>query len=467
VLDSHTRLVGPSLEDLVSTDALMAIFRSQFAHSKGRGVDRVGATSFGERVAAECAIVERKAKSGNYQFSPFLERLVMKGRGKIPRVLSVPSIRDRLLLNQLKEYLHTHIPSSVLRTLPNDYIRRIVATLNGVATDDLSFIRVDIKAFYDCIPHLPLLNILGAQLSDGRIIELVRRAITTPTVSKQHHRPHGGTRRNRIGIPQGLSISNALANIYLTEVDTRMTTESLLYLRYVDDILMIVPSGSVTESLARLTELLTKLGLTVNDEKSHLGSLASSFQYLGYRIQWPIIGVREPSVETYLHAVAAMITRYRYTVRENRMASYLTTETRKAAFIDELNEKITGAISDLRQYGWLFYFSEINDQQLLHAMDRSIADMVGQIEDFGPSRPNELKRLARTFYEVRYSSDRGYIHNYNVLSSASQRLAFLIRRGKVSQDNADRMTEEEVNALFTAYRQERLARLERDIGQIS
>lgn len=454
-------------EDLTSVATLGAAFAEKFAGSSGRGIDRIDPGTFKINLAAECALLERKARGKTFRFSPFMERLVIKGREQFPRVLSVPTVRDRLLLHQLKEYLHQHIPDSVRRSLPNEYLRLLKNKLDGVATDKLSFIRADIKAFYDCIPHQALLDAIRPRLPDARVSELIRRAVTTPTVSKRYHRPKGGSPRNMRGVPQGLAISNALANVYLREIDAQMQACSLLYLRYVDDVLMIVPSVAVEASLAALELALDGKGLSLNQTKTYNGTLSEGFEYLGYRILWPTIGVRKTTVEAYLQSVAAMVTRYRYRVRDNKFPNYLSPNARRLAFLEELNERITGAVSGTRRYGWLFYFSEINDTRLLYGMDKMIAALLSQVDEFRASPPPELKRLVRASYEVRYSPDRGYIHNYNTLSGVLDRSAFLVRRGRLGSEDAARMTEDEINQVFDAYRREQLARLERDVGHIS
>lgn len=455
-----------SWDDLTEARALATVFEAKFGVSTSNGRDRITASAFSLRLQAECAVIERKARADSYQFSPYLERLVTKGRGKEPRVLSVPGIRDRIVLHQLKDYLHARMPSAVRRTLPNEYIRTINAELLSHATDSLSFVRADIKAFYDCIPHSSLLAVLKAQSLDERVTELTRRAICTPTHAKNRRRTRAGAARNRIGVPQGLAVSNALANLYLHDLDVEFQQSSVIYARYVDDILIVVPTVNEAQTLSLLREALVARGLTLNEDKSYVGPVSSSFEFLGYKFAWPVIGVRRATVERFLHAVAAMITRFRSRSRQGKFPKYLTKETRLAAFVDELNEKITGAISENRRYGWLFYFSEINDQHLLYSLDHELQRIVLQIEELQGKLPAELKRLVRAFHEVRFSPERGYIHNYNTLSSIVDRLSFLVRRGRVDPEQSERMTEAEINEMFETYRQEQLSKFERDVGTI-
>ncbi|MEC4818039.1 MAG: RNA-directed DNA polymerase, partial [Scytonema sp. PMC 1069.18] len=68
--------------------------------------------------------------------------------------------------------------------------------------------------------------------------------------------------------------------------------------------------------------------------------------------------------------------------REKRKSKY-TVESLKEIFITNLNEKITGAISEERKYGWIFYFNAINDVSLLYKIDNIIAGFFKRLEDFG------------------------------------------------------------------------------------
>ena len=78
-------------------------------------------------------------------------------------------------------------------------------------------------------------------------------------------------------------------------------------------------------------------------------------------------------------------------------------------FIEELNEKITGAKSKSKNYGWLFYFVEMDDKSLLFKLDNVIERMIIDSKVF-KSRPNNLKKLVRSFFEIKYNNG-GNLHS--------------------------------------------------------
>ena len=73
---------------LFSTTSLQTLFNAQFAHSIGKGTDRLNGFQFAIRAPAELAIASAKCKAGSYRFAPYLEVLKTKGRNKAPCVLN-------------------------------------------------------------------------------------------------------------------------------------------------------------------------------------------------------------------------------------------------------------------------------------------------------------------------------------------------------------------------------------------
>lgn len=110
------------------------------------------------------------------------------------------------------------------------------------------------------------------------------------------------------GIPQGVSLSPLLSNMYMYSLDLAMHTwvRSLggSYWRYCDDILIVVPRGKRTPILGRLDKELKSLGLKRSKTKTH--DLTSSqlesqkqLQYLGFIFNGNEALVRPSSIHRY------------------------------------------------------------------------------------------------------------------------------------------------------------------------
>jgi retron-type reverse transcriptase len=92
---------------------------------KTRGIDGTTVDKFLENKQDNLDLIKQKCLKGTYKFSPYLQKLQMKGKGKAPRVISIATIRDRVVLHVIKNLLQQAFPESVNRKLPNNYVKSI------------------------------------------------------------------------------------------------------------------------------------------------------------------------------------------------------------------------------------------------------------------------------------------------------------------------------------------------------
>jgi RNA-directed DNA polymerase len=451
--------------DNFSDNVLLEVFETSVKASGGRGVDRIGVEVFEERKLDHLAVASRKIQAGTYRFSPYYEKLVLKGRGKTPRILSRPTVRDKVVLSAMKRSLHQALGAEAKQALPNAFVRRLKRFLWSELDEDAVLFRLDISQFYDCVIHGQLLDLLSSRGCDGQLVQMVRRAIRTPTVSDGHAR-RLRSKRNLVGVPQGLAISNLLANVYLTDFDRIVADESLLYMRYVDDMLVVVQADNVDSVRSLIDDKLDELGLALNQEKSRILGMLDYFEYLGYSFQAENVGVRKSSQARFIASLAAMFAQFKHRARNPQRPTWLSDDLTRQALVEDVNERITGAISGNRRYGWLFYYSEINDFTMLHQIDATIAGFFQSCPGWG-FEPADLKKLSRAYFEIRSDLTGGYIHDYNSYVTPVAKLNFLSRRALIDPQRVDEVTVEEIESLFARERAYRLGRLELDVGTIS
>lgn len=458
------------LQVFFSKSALKDAFDIKFLESSTKGLDRLNGFQFNQRLDNQLSIIHRKSLSGTYKFTPYAEVLQLKGRGKKPRVIGIPTIRDRLVLHQLKEILAHTFPECVPKTRANTLIHRISREIKKIEEEGntaYTFIfGCDIQGFYDEIDRDLLLQALQKRIKSRKVLNLIKSAITSPIVPRNYRRDKTDDYLTPKGVPQGLAISNILAAIYLAEFDTKMRTTSAHYYRYVDDILIFGDDANVREAQKNAEDSLDSLDLKIHpigSGKSHTGLLTNPFGYLGYWFSVPKITVRPTTVERFLQSIVGKFSDFThnkgYRLERHK---YLTEERLKEIFLSELNERITGAISENRRFGWISYFSEITDLELLKKLDRIIGGFFDRLNDFGRSPPLDLKKLTRAYYEMRYSPTRGYIHNYDNFDDRAKKMQFLMDRGRLDPNSA--YTDQEINDIFESYRNKNLADLEPDDG---
>src|SRR5690242_11785299 len=121
-MDETENELNKQFAELFSPASLLEKFNEKFQHSLSKGTDRLNGPQYLQRAAADLKTASAKCVAGTYQFSPYLENLRLKGRGKIPRVIGIPTIRDRILLNQLNIVLARAFPECVPTNIASTYV---------------------------------------------------------------------------------------------------------------------------------------------------------------------------------------------------------------------------------------------------------------------------------------------------------------------------------------------------------
>jgi RNA-directed DNA polymerase len=452
---------------LMSKESLIDTFNSLLSKSQSRGIDRLNGFQFSNRALEHLEIASRKCLDGSYRFSPYLEHLKLKGRGKEPRVVGIPCIRDRVVLNQLNKYLSLVFPECVPRNIANSYIREISADLINQPLETTYICGNDIQKFYDSIKKDRLEKILSKRIRTHEALALIRHALNTPTVPKNTQRNSYSNYKQKFGVPQGLAISNILSAIYLHDVDMAMGKFPVKYYRYVDDVLMYGNKDELHKAQLSLSSRLKRRGLKLHthNSKSHFGPLTKTFEYLGYKFKCPQITVRSTSVERLLQSLAAKFSDYTHNKSKRvEKFKYLDEEKLAEIFILELNERITGAISENKRYGWIAYFSQITDLKLLYHLDAMVESLFFRLPDFNRHPPSSLKKFSRAYFEMKFNPMGNYIRNYDKISTISEKIEFLVERGRIGPN--EKLTNFQIEERYEKYRNRVLSQMLADEGMI-
>ena len=376
-----------------SEENLKRIFVEHVIYSGATGIDNLDQYAFRRQLDEQIAILSRKMLAGSYQFTKYKLKLVSKGKAKAPREISIPTVRDRIAMRAMCNFL-TEVYSGVVKfNLPQKIIKRVkVDVSSGNYT---GVIKLDVSNFYPSIKHNELRKRLGKRIRSEDIKNVLFSALVSPTVSvsKTTDIP------SDIGVPQGLAISNILAAIYLLNVDKYFEElPNIKYYRYVDDVVIFCDFDDAEAISTDVVKRFAKIGLKMYDpikrpDKSTIERLEHSFDYLGYQFEGEKISARVGSVEKLKHSLVSIFTSYKHSKQKSEQF-----------LLWRLNLRITGCIFDKQAKGWLFFFSEINDDSLLHALDHYISKLVKRFEV-----NIKTKKFVRTFKEL---SHRKYETNY-------------------------------------------------------
>ena len=146
--------------------------------------------------------------------------------------------------------------------------------------------------FFGSIPHSDLLKSVARRVVDRRVLHLIKMWLESPVEETDDRGRKTRTtvaRDNRRGIPQGSPISPLLANLYMRRFVLgwkMLGLEQSLGSRivtYADDLVILCRKGKAEEALRRLREIMGKLKLTVNEEKTRVCKVPEGeFDFLGY-----------------------------------------------------------------------------------------------------------------------------------------------------------------------------------------
>jgi len=457
------------LKELLALDNIAKTYKEKIAVKDFRGIDHIGRYQFERNKDKHFEIINRKCLNGTYKYSPFVEKLQLRGRNREPRVISIPTMRDRVVLSLLKDYLHKLFPDCVNRKLPNTYIKEI-KDYYGSAPPDICFYKVDIKSFYDTIKHHRLMEIISVNITSKPDLLLIKRAIQTPSVSIGYRRDSLKEIKNTCGVPQGLAISNILANIYIHQSDINFEKACLKYFRYVDDMLFVVRQTEEKTIESTVKKELNSINLSINKKKTSfviVNADNSNIDYLGYNLRLPTVGVKQATAERYLHSLSALFSSY---LMKNRQALPEARAMIRDIFVSDVNERITGAIRGNRRYGWIFYFLEMNDLALLHMIDKIILDkFCSRIKEESTWLVliKSIKKVAKAYYHAKYDPLKGYIHNYDSYDTIPKKIKYLISIGNMNVDESTTFSPEDIERIFDSVVSKRLAALESDLGETS
>ncbi|MCJ1702119.1 RNA-directed DNA polymerase [Rathayibacter festucae] len=324
---------------------------------------------FASHLDASIKKINRNLRANTYRFMPYAELLKSKGSGRAPRVISVPSVTDRVALRAMAAFLRGVHAEQTSTRLPQDLVAALIRQLE--ARRWRYYIKLDIKNFYPTISHEFLEAVLQKTVRDKDIVGTYMSAIRTPTVARGAPRPRLNETR---GVPQGLAISNGLAELSLEHLDRFLrSSDKFFALRFVDDILVLTHEDQADGIARRIRELAQLAKLEVHDDtsgeaKSSKGFIDDGFEFLGYKFEWPRVTVRRGSVEKIESRLTRSFTAYKYALKRNPGSEAWVGKC-QTRLVWHLNLVITGFTLDQRRVGWLAYFSQIRNQQLLHHLD--------------------------------------------------------------------------------------------------
>ena len=430
----------------------MESVRTSFA----RGRDGVRPASLERELVTLLPFLSSRMREGTLRFTNYRQLLISKGAHKAPRIISVPTARDRIVLKCLAELLSEVFPEA-RGVIPQSRVREVAQELNRGEWD--YFISADFEDFYPSIKHDKILDALKIRIRKEGLLNLIVSAIETPTV------PDGSTkswRRVTEGVPQGLSISNILAEIVALQVDRAFVSKSnCAYFRFVDDVVILCREADAFELVGLLENSAKTAKLKLHARESSKfkeGYIATGFEFLGYRFDGNHTSVRKSSVSKLESSLARAITPLRVEVIEKKTGD----DTQVARALWRLNLLITGCIYRGSHHGWLGYYRQMDDLTLIKRLDVTLLKLRSR---FKVDEALRSKSFMKTYWVLRRGEgwNGGYVPNFDELSSGRRRELLIDLEGVHWGDESDLA----VDKYFDRMINRQVSYLEKDVGHNS
>jgi RNA-directed DNA polymerase len=369
-----------SLYDKVYRDDILDFaYRLAELNHGAAGVDGVTFENIGKTEGGRkqlLATLKEELRTKTYRPKPVRRVYILKPDGG-QRPLGIPCLRDRVAQTAAKLVLE---PIFEADFPPNEYgyrpghgahdaIKLSHQLLKEGYTD---VVDADLSKYFDTIPHRELMRSVSRRVSDGAILKLVKMWLEAPVqeATEEGSQRMSGSGGQGIGTPQGGVISPLLANIYMRRFLLAWERWGLTrrlgaqVINYADDF-VILCRDKAAEALAVAREILQRMKLTLNEEKTRLvNARRGSFDFLGYTFG-PCYAVGSGRV--YLGAKPSK-------KRVQRIVRAVGDFLRRN-HEDETPQEVIRRVNS-RLLGWANYYSYGTLSDAYGVVDRAVADKV-------------------------------------------------------------------------------------------
>ena len=264
------------------------------ANRRAAGVDEQSVEQFEEHLKGNLYKLWNRLSSGSY-FPPRVKRVDIAKRDGGTRPLGIPTVADRIAQAVVKAYLepaleqHFHPDSYGYR--PKKSALDAVGVARKRCWRSAWVLDLDIRAYFDTIPHGLLLKAVRAHTDCAWVLLYIERWLTAPVQMAD-----GTLAPREKGTPQGSVVSPLLANLFLHYAFDRWMAQhhpDIPFERFADDILCHCVSEAQARRLQRvLAQRFATCGLELHPQKTKVvycrdddrrgHALHETFDFLGY-----------------------------------------------------------------------------------------------------------------------------------------------------------------------------------------
>jgi RNA-directed DNA polymerase len=336
------------MEEVVERSNLQLAYQRVVKNKGAPGVDDVRVPEFKDWLKMRWPSVKAALLEGRYLPRPVRRADIPKPAGGV-RTLGVPTVVDRLIQQALHQVLQPlfepTFSDSSFGFRPGRGAHQAVRKTQGYIREGKRWVvDIDLEKFFDRVNHDVLMSRVSRQVSDARVLKLIRRFLEAGMMSE------GLVEPRTEGTPQGAPLSPLLSNILLNDLDQELERRQLAFCRYADDCNIYVRSEAAGNRVMSGVRVFLEevLKLRINAEKS---AVARPWErkFLGFSVT----AQRETRLRIAPASVQRLTQKVRDLMRTGRGRSLAHT-------IDYLNPLLRG---------WINYFRLTQTKGILEALD--------------------------------------------------------------------------------------------------
>ena len=286
VLEGQMQKVHSLVDKVYSRKNLKLAWERVRANQGASGADGVSIEAFADNLEENLERLHQELRAGTYQ-PQAVRRLEIPKRGAPgkTRPLGIPSVYDRVcqqaLVNRLEPIFEKVFdPSSFGYRKGRKTADALTKIWREVEAGNEWIVDADLKDYFGSVDHDKLMTLVGKQVADGRVLDLIQQML------KAGYEEKGQKFATPRGTPQGGVVSPLLSNILLTPFDKEMRRQGYQLTRWADDWVVTCRTRVEAEHvLARAVKILDQLGVTLNREKTRIVHITHGFEFLGFKIQ--------------------------------------------------------------------------------------------------------------------------------------------------------------------------------------
>lgn len=341
------------MESICERENMARALKRVEANDGAPGVDGMTCRQLRDFVRRTGQASKQALLDGGYRPLPVRGKEIPKPDGSGLRKLGIPAVMDRWVQQALVQpleaiYDHTFSDSSFGYRPGRSMAQAVERYRQHVEDGFVYVVSLDLSKFFDRVNHDRLLSRLATRIEDRRVLRLIRAFL------KSGIRLNDLVEPTEEGTPQGGPLSPLLSNIVLDELDKELERRGHRFVRYADDIVILVRSQKAGERvLASISRYITqRLKLKVNAEKSRVAR-PWEIKFLGYKV-------------TRMYGVTRAVTHPKTVARFKDRIREATCRKRRVPF--------HVVIADLNQFirGWTPCYGKGLSQHLIQALNRWI-----------------------------------------------------------------------------------------------